>query len=333
VSFSHSVCSLTKSIQQNDDCDSAIPLRGRTVIVQGSTVGATLDSSGVVACGTSITAPGVWYEFVAVGGSTSTTISTSGENTNYDTKLHVFHGQCSSLTCLAGNDNVDPDLTSTITIPAIAGERYYVLVSGFSSYAGDFELTVSAQVGQDPCLEACKDADNIGQCLRAECPLGFGDVPADETVCDDWKTTRFFGQCNAYCEAMDCNHRADDSESCVEALAKFRDDTGEDPPCLVPPPLGNCLTPNEDAGCENAACEATVCSIDPYCCNDVWDGLCTGEAAMLCESPIFGDCLTSNPTKGCENPECEAIVCADAFCCNVQWDGICASAALRDCVA
>jgi hypothetical protein len=131
--------------------------------------------------------------------------------------------------------------------------------------------------GQDPCLEACKDSANIGQCLKSECPPGFQDVSTE--------------------------------------------------------PLGNCLTPNEDPGCENAACEATVCAIDSYCCSDVWDGVCTGEAAMLCESPLLGNCLTSNDNPGCEDAACEATVCAvDSFCCDSQWDGICKSVALNLCV-
>lgn len=42
---------------------------------------------------------------------------------------------------------------------------------------------------------------------------------------------------------------------------------------------GNCCIANGGLGCEDPVCEAAVCAIDSFCCNDVWDGFCASEAA------------------------------------------------------
>ena len=47
------------------------------------------------------------------------------------------------------------------------------------------------------------------------------------------------------------------------------------------PACGDCLT-GPGPGCEVAECEATVCAIDPFCCDIGWDDICISEAADLC---------------------------------------------------
>ena len=39
---------------------------------------------------------------------------------------------------------------------------------------------------------------------------------------------------------------------------------------------------DESAGCEFSECEATICAIDPFCCDNSWDNLCVGEAIEFC---------------------------------------------------
>ncbi|MBL4686569.1 MAG: hypothetical protein JKY37_18380 [Nannocystaceae bacterium] len=55
---------------------------------------------------------------------------------------------------------------------------------------------------------------------------------------------------------------------------------------------GDCCEAHENVGCEVAACEATVCGEDPFCCDDQWDEVCS-EAAFL------------EPSCGCEGGETE----------------------------
>lgn len=45
----------------------------------------------------------------------------------------------------------------------------------------------------------------------------------------------------------------------------------------------NCHTAHGGPGCNDAACEAAVCAVDPPCC-DVWDQLCADQAQALCAS-------------------------------------------------
>ena len=40
------------------------------------------------------------------------------------------------------------------------------------------------------------------------------------------------------------------------------------------PPSGDCCTPHERPGCEDPVCEAAVCDIDCFCCDQNWDEVC-----------------------------------------------------------
>ena len=92
----------------------------------GSTVGLTAIS--MQDCGASTDGLGgaKWYKFVGTGLSTS--ISTCGGQTNYDTQLRVF--RASDDTCVAGNDDADgcTDFQSTVEFVAEADVEYKVLV-------------------------------------------------------------------------------------------------------------------------------------------------------------------------------------------------------------
>jgi hypothetical protein len=41
----------------------------------------------------------------------------------------------------------------------------------------------------------------------------------------------------------------------------------------------NCCVPNGGLGCDDAACQASVCAADAFCCNTAWDSICASEAA------------------------------------------------------
>jgi hypothetical protein len=50
----------------------------------------------------------------------------------------------------------------------------------------------------------------------------------------------------------------------------------------------NCCEGHGGLGCDDAACQATVCGVDPFCCDVAWDGICAGEAESLCQELCFG---------------------------------------------
>ncbi|MGH9867003.1 MAG: right-handed parallel beta-helix repeat-containing protein, partial [Candidatus Polarisedimenticolia bacterium] len=85
-------------------------------------------------------------------------------------------------------------------------------------------------------------------------------------------------------------------------------------------------------------CVASICAVDPYCCNTAWDNICVGEVRTVCNNFTclesagscnhtlcsFGPTLTS----GCDVPPlsagCVAQICAvDPYCCDEHWDAIC----------
>lgn len=53
-----------------------------------------------------------------------------------------------------------------------------------------------------------------------------------------------------------------------------------DPLC---PGASNCCETGHGSGCDDSNCETIVCAIDPYCCNNTWDGICVDEAEEFCD--------------------------------------------------
>lgn len=140
----------------NDNCDDALPIDCNS-FVTGTTVGATVDTAPF--CGTSDgTGGGVWYTFTGDG--SCVTLSTCNDVTDYDSRLRVYEGSCAALTCVAGDDD-DPACTSgtllsTVDFVSVPGTTYYVLVHGFGSAEGVFQLDLT-----------CSDPEP----LVVDCPL------------------------------------------------------------------------------------------------------------------------------------------------------------------
>jgi hypothetical protein len=95
-----------------------------------------------------------------VGNGASVTVSTCNPGTDFDTKLGVFSGSCGALTCIGGNDDTTaPECVlpatgfnrkSRVTFQSTAGTTYYVLVTGFGTAAGNFELSVTCATAPPP---------------------------------------------------------------------------------------------------------------------------------------------------------------------------------------
>ncbi|MCZ4320264.1 HYR domain-containing protein, partial [Aequorivita viscosa] len=128
----------------NDLCSGAIELTADGT-VPGTSTNATVDAPG--ACGgVSITAPGVWYYFDDVSGSGSAVTINTCSAVGYDTKLSVYTGACGALTCVTANDDATcaaSGVRSEVTFTTDGSSRYYVLVHGYSSSSGNFELNIS----------------------------------------------------------------------------------------------------------------------------------------------------------------------------------------------
>ncbi len=150
-----------------DDCEGARPIACGTSEI-GDTLTATNDA--VDECGTAITAPGVWYVFEDTSGLASVvTVTTCSALTDYDTKLNVYSGDCSALTCVDGNDDAGADcavsgLQSQVVFNSDGNTTFYILVQGFGGNTGNFELTMTCDLVPPPNDEIANsiDVDEIG---------------------------------------------------------------------------------------------------------------------------------------------------------------------------
>lgn len=148
--------------------------------VAGSTMGATLTGTGEGgACGTTQTTGGVWY--VVVGTGDIMTVSLCA--TAWDSKISVFRGTCTTLTCVGGNDDNGPSCTGTAasySFPTIVGASYYILVHGFSTQSMfAMSLTCAPPPPPGPCLNATpySIADmptSLNGSVSTTCASGFG---------------------------------------------------------------------------------------------------------------------------------------------------------------
>lgn len=118
----------------NDDCTDAIAVICGS-ITSGTTIGAAIDTE--VNCPVAITAPGVWYSFAGTGEMVSADVCTA----SYDTKLYVYTGTCVSLICYDGNDDYC-GTRSRVDWFAESGITYYLLIHGYGSGTGTFDLTI-----------------------------------------------------------------------------------------------------------------------------------------------------------------------------------------------
>ncbi len=159
----------------NDDCGTAI-----TIACGESLAGSTADAlpDEALDCGTTVGAPGVWYFFQ--GNGQQVTATTCPDNA-YDTKLNVYVGNCGTITCLAGNDDIAQGvLCSSVTFVAETGNSYYILVQGYNGAVGTFDLAVTcAALTEDVCAGALPIA--CGQTLSGT-TTGASDDTAPE--CD-----------------------------------------------------------------------------------------------------------------------------------------------------
>lgn len=196
-------------VPANDDCTGAIAITSLPAAIMGDTTVATADVAPL--CGTGDgTGGGLWYSIVGDG--TTLTATTCSASTTFDTKLRVYTGDCNALVCEGGDDD-DPacsfsSLRSTVSWCSTIGVEYKILVHGFSSATGQFELLVSS--GGVPCSGACclSDGTCLGALSAAACATAGGSYAGDGTDCNSVSCTGACcfgdGSCSNLSE-NDCN--------------------------------------------------------------------------------------------------------------------------------
>ncbi len=170
-----------------DLCPGEVIEIGLSII--GSTIGATIDL-GFPWCGTSITAPGVWY--TVIGNGHTITVTTCNSITDYDSKINVYCSSCADPTCVGGNDDSCAEFTyrSTVTWCSELGAEYYILVQGYGGVVGNFQLDIVDQGSCDDPASGCTSQDcGNGECEQPlencdDCPEDCGDCFCGNGTCD-----------------------------------------------------------------------------------------------------------------------------------------------------
>jgi hypothetical protein len=128
--------------------------------ISGTTVNATNSGVGENGfCNVSQTQPGVWY--VVSGNGQQMTASLCA--TAWDSKISVFSGpNCSSLTCVGGNDDFGPMCSSSsasYTWNSSVGVNYYILVHGYSS-SSSFSMLFTCMTPPPPSPTSITQSSN-----------------------------------------------------------------------------------------------------------------------------------------------------------------------------
>ena len=122
--------------------------------ISGTTINATNSGYGENGtCGTVQSYPGVWYKIV--GNSQIMTASLCA--TSWDSKISIFSGTCTSLTCIGGVDDNGPACAGTsasYSWNSINGTTYWILVYGYSTNS-NFSISLS-----------CANPPTPGPCLN-----------------------------------------------------------------------------------------------------------------------------------------------------------------------
>ncbi len=102
------------------------------------------------------------------------------------------------------------------------------------------------------------------------------------------------------------------------------------------PAAGECCLSHGTPFCSDANCCVVVCTLDPYCCEFVWDVQCVSATSQFCTS-ISCACGGGGAESACSlvhlDPGCSSIICcnsvcnSDPFCCGITWDASCVAAA------
>jgi hypothetical protein len=131
----------------NDDFEDYQRVEGYSGVVNGTSVGATLEN-GETPPGDPDVGGTVWFGWPSTI-SAPVTFSTAGSD--FDTVLEVYTGNSiDGLTLVASNDNMGEDPTSEVSWNAEVGGRYRIVIGGRSAATGDYTLSWSQLVPPPP---------------------------------------------------------------------------------------------------------------------------------------------------------------------------------------
>jgi len=150
----------------------------------------------------------------------------------------ALFASCDVMSEISCNDDA-VGLQSELALDMAAGEEVRIAIGGFNAAAGNYILNITPPVAGGVC--------------------GNGAVEGME-ACDG---ADFAGE--------DCISQGFDGG----ALACAVDCTIDTAGCFVG---SDCCVANGTPGCDDAACEASICGADAFCCDNQWDQVCADAA-------------------------------------------------------
>lgn len=120
------------------DCGTATPITTNGIITSDAFTGGTFQS-GCLSNTTGIKT--IWYSFTPTSNGEITISSDLADNDGVsytdDTRISIFSGDCTTMTCMGYNDDISStNYLSTITVPVAAGVTYYIQWDNYW-YVGD----------------------------------------------------------------------------------------------------------------------------------------------------------------------------------------------------
>ena len=231
---------------------------------------------------------------------------------------------------------------------------------------GDGECQEYAGEDCETCQEDCGWCQGDGACCEANGTPGCEDYDIQVCVCeqDPFCCNSFWDNlCAQEVEQFDCGQCSIPDSSCCSAHPEAGCDDAtcqntvcaQDPYCCEsdwdqlctdealnwcvvcggePGDASDCCADggNGSPGCQDEACQAAVCAVDPYCCNVTWDGLCADEAVEMCAvcggiAPAWCGDGNCDPDEDCESCEADCGPCPQSSCngnCgNYDPEGLC----------
>jgi hypothetical protein len=143
---------------EGDLCTPASPTPVNPFSISSTTVGATNNYDIATVCGTGQTLFGgtgasldVAYG-VVTDQNCNVTVNADPTGTNWDLALYVLAAPGAACTqlpsladgqCVTMDDNGGANINETVTFAATAGTQYFVIVDGFNTATGPFDLTIT----------------------------------------------------------------------------------------------------------------------------------------------------------------------------------------------
>ena len=132
------------------NCSTALPL----TLNSTTTAPAYTTETGIaptIFCGLATgSTKGKWYQYTATQNINVTVSTVLTQNNNADTRIIAYSGDCTTLTCVASNDDYNGGLTSQVSFNVTTGTVYTIVFDNRYSQAGfDFTLMESPPPAPD----------------------------------------------------------------------------------------------------------------------------------------------------------------------------------------